>query len=89
MAEISVNVELLEEKIQKIRELKSTCDEIDVATETLSGSGQSIDIIQLIDKEYPLLKSAVGELLTNSISFFENVKNSMIKADTEASAKIE
>lgn len=89
MAEISVNVELLEEKIQKLKDLKTVCDGIDVTTESLSGSGQSIEIIQLVDQEFPLLKSAIGELLTNSISFFENVKNSIIGADTEASAKIE
>lgn len=89
MPEISLNIELLEEKIQKIRDLKTTCDGIDVSTESLVGSGQSIAIIQLVDQEYPLLKTAMGTLLQNSISFFENVKNSMIEADTEASAKIE
>ena len=89
MAEISLNIELLEEKIQKIRDLNTTCEGIDVATEPLVGSGQSIAIIQLVDQEYPMLKTAISTLLQNSISFFENVKNSMIAADAEASAKIE
>lgn len=89
MAEISLNIELLEEKIQKIRDLKTLCDGIDVTTEPLVGSGESIAMVHLIDKEYPLLKTAVGALLQNSITFFENVKNSMIEADTEASIKLE
>lgn len=89
MAEISLNIELLEDKIQKMRDLKTSCDGIDVATEPLVGSGQSIEILQLVDQEYPLLKTAISTLLQNSVSFFENVKNSMIAADTEASAKIE
>lgn len=89
MAEISVNIELLEEKIQRIKDLKTLCDGIDVSAESLVGSGESIAIIQLVDQEYPLLKNAIGTLLQNSISFFENVKNSMIEADTEASAKLE
>ena len=88
MSKISVNIESLEEKIQKIRDLKDSLDSIDVSTETLSGSGQSIEILTLIDQEYPLLKASVMSLLANSISFFENTKNSIIEADKEASAEI-
>ena len=89
MAEINLNIELMEEKIQKIRDLKIACDGVDVSTESLVGSGQSIAIIQLVDQEYSMMKTAIENLLQNSISFFENVKNSLIKADIEASAKIE
>lgn len=89
MNQINLNIDLLDEKIQKINNLKLTCDVIDVNEVPLSGSGESIAIIQLVDKEYSLLKSAVVTLLQNSVSFFENVKNSMIEADSEASAKIE
>ena len=86
--EITVNCEVLEEKIQKLRTLKSTCEAIDVTAEALSGSGATIDIIQLVDQEYPLLKSTIETLLTNSISFFENIKASMSKADTGAADKL-
>lgn len=89
MNQINLNIDLLDEKIQKINNLKLTCDVIDVNEVPLSGSGESIAIIQLVDKECSLLKSAVVTLLQNSVSFFENVKNSMIEADSEASAKIE
>lgn len=88
MKKISVNIEKLEDKIQKIKELKADCENIDVSIESQVGSGNSIEIIHLIDKEYSLLKKSIELLLQNSISFFENIKESMIEADTEASANI-
>ena len=88
MIQINVNAELLEGKIQKIRDLKTTCDGIEVASEPLSGSGESIDLLQLIDEEYALLKAEIGNLLSNSVSFFEGIKNSMIAADQKAAGKI-
>lgn len=88
MSQINVNLSSLEEKIEKLRTLSNTCEAIDASSKALSGSGLSIDALSLIDQQYPLLKKSISTLLLNSISFFENVKNSVVEADAEASSNI-
>lgn len=85
MGEIKVNVEILEEKIQKLRDLKDSFSEIDVTVEEVVGAGESIGVVNAIDEEYTLVKSKILTLIHNSIKFFENLKSSVIDAD-EASA---
>lgn len=88
MKEISTNIAALAEKIQKLRDLKAECEGIDVTEVPLSGSGVSINALTLVDQEYALVKTAMVTLLSNSISFFENVKTSMVIADRKASGKL-
>ncbi len=88
MMEINANVTALAEKIQKLRDLRTECAAVSVAPTTLSGSGLSIDTLALIDQEYDEIKTAMLALLDNSISFFSNVKTSMVIADRKASNQI-
>lgn len=88
MREISTNVVSLAEKIQKMRDLKAACEALDVTSTPLSGSGESIDTLALIDEEYALIKTTIETLLANSIGFFENVRTSMVMADRKASGQI-
>lgn len=85
MGEINVNVEILEEKIQKLRDLKSSFSEVDVTVADIVGAGKTIDVINTIDKEYALIKSKILTLVHNSINFFENIKLSVIEADETSS----
>ncbi len=86
MGEINSNVEILEEKIQKLRDLKSSFSEVNVTVEDIVGSGEIIDVINTIDKEYTLIKSKILTLVHNSINFFENIKSSVIEADEASSS---
>lgn len=84
MVKILVNVEALQEKIDKLGTLKTECEAIDVTANDLVGSGQSIDTLKSIDAEYTEIKSAIVQLLDNSIQFFTGVKKSAVEADNKA-----
>lgn len=86
--EINANVTALAEKIQKLRDLRTKCEGLSVSPVTVSGSGQSITMLSLVDQEYDEIKAAMLVLLDNSISFFSNVKTSMVIADKKASQQI-
>lgn len=88
MAKINANIKALESKIEKLTTLKSQCEAISVKTNDVVGSGMSIDVIHGIDKDYVLIKEAVIELIGNSISFFENIKSSLVNADNSAANKM-
>lgn len=88
MSEIKVNIEVLETKIQKLRDLKGVCEGIDVGEKDIEGSGESIHMLAFVDKEYTDLKVAYQTLIGNSISFFENIKKSVIEADEKAATKL-
>lgn len=87
MGKINFNISAIDDKLQKLRALKSECEGIDITTEQLCGSGQSIEILTLIDKQYPLIKDSIILLLNDSICFFENIKESMITSDNDSSEK--
>ena len=89
MSEINVNVDSFGTSIQSLRTLKTTCEAIDVAEISIVGSGECVNILNSIDKEYATVKSNFLTLLENSILFFENVQNSIIEADEQASATME
>lgn len=89
MSEINVNVDSFGTSIQSLRTLKTTCEAIDVTEISIVGSGECVNILNSIDKEYANVKSAFLTLLENSILFFENVQNSIMEADEQASATME
>lgn len=88
MNTININIDILEQKIQKLRDLKTTCQQVDMEPESIVGSGESISIIKSVDEKYVEIKTAIINLLDNSILFFESVKKSEMEADEEAAKKI-
>lgn len=88
MLEIKLDVLRLTHEIQKLRALKGVCENIKVDEVPVEGSGQSVDKLNAIDREYAVLRTAVIRLIENSISFFENTRSSMVSADEKASSKI-
>lgn len=89
MSEINVNIDSFSTSIQSLRSLKTTCDAIDVAEMSVVGSGDCVNILNAIDKEYATVKSTFLTLLDDSIHFFENIQNSIIEADEQASVTME
>lgn len=89
MSEINVNVDSFGTSIQSLRTLKTTCEAIDVTEMSVVGSGDCVNILNAIDKEYATVKSTFLTLLDDSIHFFENIQNSIIEADEQASVTME
>lgn len=87
MNTINVNIEILENKIQKLENLRTQCESVVVQSKPVQGSGKSIDAINNVDKEYAVVKNRIHTLLSNSIVFFNNIKRSVIEADESAASK--
>ena len=90
MSNFKVDVNLLEEKITSLSNIKDEIERIDNMEETpVEGSGTSVNILNQIDKEYKVIQDNFIVLLTNTISFFGNVKTSVIEADKQIAEKME
>lgn len=84
METINVNIAAIEEKIGKLQTLMAECEAINVETNAVVGSGMSIEVIEAVDAEYQAIKTAVLTLLDHSVSFFDNIKMSLVEADDNA-----
>ena len=49
----------------------------------------SIEVIHAVDAEYTAIKTAAIALLDNSVTFFTNVKASLVEADENAAKKLD
>ena len=85
---INENIAALEEKIGKLRELKTECEAISVRAYDVVGGGESINVLTAIDEEYANIKNTIIALIDNSVLFFENVKKSLVEADENAAARL-
>ena len=88
MAEININIEALEQKIEKLQTLKEECDNVSIWNEDVVGSGQSTGLVRDIRCEYKTIKDTISLLISNSISFFNGVKESAVSADSESANKL-
>lgn len=88
MEKIDVNIVALEDKIEKLMALQTECSNIDVTANALVGDGISIQTIHAIDNEYAQLKETMLTLLGHSVSFFQNVRLSMVEADDQAANQL-
>lgn len=88
MSEIKINTSTFEEKIQRLKDLSQTCEDIEIKEKSVVGSGESVAMVTVIDKEYTALRKSLLNLIENSISFFENIKISVTSADEEAANKL-
>lgn len=86
MSQININEDKLAEKIAELEALKSNCSGHSSwrKRETKYGSGEVADLLDNIDQEYVSLMSDFDTLIGNSISFFNNILNSVISADSNA-----
>lgn len=88
MKEIQINTSILQQKIESLSSLKDECADVDTKMKKLSGSGETINIINSIDKEYESIKAELVSLIQNSIDFFENTMGSVVDADKTAADKL-
>lgn len=88
MEEINFQVDNLDGAIEELKKLKSNCRNIQIITESVSGSGKPIDILIEIESKYKEIQMCMELLIDNSIAFFENTKTSMVNADKNAADMI-
>lgn len=90
MSEIKINTTSLEENIAKLKKYKAQLEADSSKYKYISthGSGESVELIMEIDKYFMSIKASMLTMLTNSITFFENIEGSVVGADEEAAAAI-
>jgi len=88
MAEINVKISEINNAISKLQGLKSRCDSRNTTPPSTIGGGQTVNELESIAEVYKAMNNNFGELVTNTISFLENVRDSYVNADVKATHKI-
>lgn len=88
MAEINVKITEINNAITKLQNLQKRCNSADTKTPTTVGGGQTVNELEAIADVYKKMNISFGEMIANTISFLQNVKNSYASSDTKAANKI-
>ena len=84
MSEIKVKITELNNAITKLQGLKSRYESIRIIHPVPSGGGRTVNEIEDIAKVYNILENDFEELVSNTISFFQNVRDSYKSSDIKA-----
>ena len=85
MSEININIAEIDNAIAKLRGLQSKYISAPPAT---VGGGKTVNELENIANTYMLLNKSFIGLITNTISFLENVKDSYSSSDKKAAEGI-
>lgn len=88
MAEINVNLTEIDNAITKLHELQSECNSRNTTPPATVGGGKTVNELEDIANIYKTLNTHFETLLSNTISFLQNVRDSYTASDTEAANKI-
>lgn len=88
MAEIKIKINALNDSISELKNLKTACQDWDVTSPEMVGGGQTVGELESIATLYKSLNSNFIDLVSNTISFMENVKSSYEESDQNAATKI-
>ncbi len=84
MSEIKVQITELNNAITKLQGLRSRYESMDIVRPAPSGGGRTVNEIEDIAKVYNMLDRDFKELISNTISFFQNVCDSYVSSDIKA-----
>lgn len=88
MAEIKINVNALNDAIARLKNLRTTCQNTKNKIPDTVGGGLMVNELESISSLYEELDSGFTNLVSNTISFMENVKTSYESGDKKAADKI-
>lgn len=88
MAEIKVKVTEIDNAIEKLQRLQIRCNTRNITPPTTVGGGQTVNELEDIADVYKSLNTNFGVLVSNTISFLQNVKDSYASSDTKAANNI-
>lgn len=91
MSEIKINTAKLEKYISSLKRQKSylESEKSNYSQVSVSGGGQSVEKLAEVDKYFSTIRSSMLTMISNSVTFFTNVENSMVEADEEAASKMD
>ena len=88
MAEIKVNVSEINNAIIKLQGLHSRCSSRNTTPPITIGGGETVNELESIADVYKTINIHFEELISNTILFLQNVRDSYTSSDTKASNKI-
>ena len=88
MAEINVKITEINNAITKLQNLQKRCNSADTKAPTTVGGGQTVKELEAVADVYKKRNISFGEMIANTISFLQNVKNSYASSDKKAASKI-
>ena len=86
MAEININIAELEDSIARLRSLQTNAASAPPAT---VGGGQTVNELENIADTYRALNRSLSELISNTIHFLDNIKESYMTSDQLAARGID
>lgn len=88
MIEIIIRTAKLDESISDLKSLRSQCQNFDINYPNTVGGGRTVDELECMAKLYQDINNKFIELINNTISFMENLKDSFEESDRKAADKI-
>lgn len=88
MAEIKINVNALNDAITRLKNLRTTCQNTKNKIPDTVGGGLTVNELESISSLYEDLDTGFINLVSNTISFMENVKESYKSSDSKAAGKL-
>lgn len=84
MAEIKINIQSLNAAIEKLESLKRECQDYGNLSPETRGGGLTINELESLLEMYDTLDNSFIDLISNTISFMNNIKRSYEGADRDA-----
>ena len=88
MAEINVKINEIDNAITKLQGLQSRCISMNTTPPATVGGGRTVNELEEIAAVYKSLNSHFEMLISNTISFLQNVRDSYISSDEQAAKGI-
>lgn len=88
MAEIKVSITELNNAITKLQNLQKRCTASDTKAPPTVGGGKTVNELETIAGIYKSMNIHFNQLLSNTISFLNNVKTSYEENDRKAAQKM-
>lgn len=88
MAEIKINVNALNDGITRLKNLRTTCQNTKNKIPETVGGGLTVNELESIASLSKDLDMGFNNLVSNTISFMENLKGSFEESDNKAAEKL-
>lgn len=88
MSEINLKITEINNVITKLQALQSKSSSMNTASPATVGGGKTVNELEDIADTYKKLNNCLEDLISNTVSFLQNIKDSFVSSDTEAANKI-
>lgn len=88
MAEIKIKISEINNAITSLQGLQSRCSSRDTTPPETVGGGKTVNELEKIADTYRSINTQFEGLISQTILFLENVRDSYVSSDTKAANKI-